>query len=218
MIGKYGLNIYIIEFNIKDGIFLNQDYSFIQNYNKEYQNIILMYNNRQFTYINSSNYKKIISNLYNQLNIKQILVYCHPRDVVDTPPHFLLDGFIELLHKYNITNHKFHTVDTSGTPDYKEDGFSPDFLDKFSNDPYFDIVILPDCGGLWYELQKDKIDVAGFINLINNILKIVKIDGKLIISKILYDSLWDKLNEHYENSNFIYFSNHPDMKLLEITK
>lgn len=88
------------------------------------------------------------------------LIYCHPRRYVkgnkDTNYHFLGDIFDQIADKEKTT--KFQTIDNiiysksilRNTADYKEDGFSDQFID--SNKGKFKVVYLPDCDGEWTDL------------------------------------------------------------------
>ncbi len=82
---------------------------------------------------------------------------------------------------------KFNTVDISGSPDYIIDGFSSEFISQHQNE--FDIVMLPDCAGRWWDIIKLDDDTEKSIllfSLIESIMSIVKPGGRLYLSKLVF--------------------------------
>lgn len=94
------------------------------------------------------------------------------------------------------------TIDLFPGANYKIDGFSDEFIN--ANLERYDLVFIPDCGGLWYELQEEYIIEKGkiinkfteeeinnnlslLIEYILKVLKLVKNNGIIAFSKILFD-------------------------------
>lgn len=105
-----------------------------------------------------------------------------------------------ILDRANImpNNAIFETVDIVGSPDHIQDAFSNDFI--LQNINKFDIVILPDCSGLWWEIlniKNTEEQSIALYSLIENIMKMVKQGGRLYISKIhlFSDRVLDILNK-----------------------
>jgi hypothetical protein len=165
---------------------INYNFDPPPNFDKLYQLIV---NNNFFTrYIDIKNNK-----------IANALIYCHPRKWEDKEPHYWKSS-IENIVTNNITNPSnvtFLTLDNkpNGKQDFIADGFGDLFINN--NENKFDYVFLPDCGGLWYELQIDK-KMQEFINLIIKVLKIVRNGGLLVLSKILLNELLKKEDDAKE--------------------
>ena len=91
----------------------------------------------------------------------KILIYCHNR-IVDltraNTNHWQGPIFKQLLTERGIDPMKIKvdTIDIVPGGTIVADGFSKSFIDSHENE--FDIVILPDCGGLWIEFQKEHND------------------------------------------------------------
>lgn len=130
-----------------------------------------------------------------------ILVYCHPRKINydDKSSHWWLGtNYADIssrpvidyiLERNNIKpkSAKFHTVDIQGTPDYITDGFSSEFISQHQNE--FDVVMLPDCEGRWWEIINSGDDTEKSIllySLIENLMTIIKSRGKLYLSKLTF--------------------------------
>jgi len=113
-----------------------------------------------------------------------VLIYCHPRKF-DTChwQYSLIAKEIEDRFKGTKGSEVFvDTVDTIAGGTYKEDGFSDVFINKHKGT--YDLVFLPDCGGLWYKIQSTGTPYE-LISLIDNIRGLLKPSGTLFISKIL---------------------------------
>jgi hypothetical protein len=138
-------------------------------------------------------------NYHNQSNARKILVYCHPKKInySDKSSHWWLSSSYDTLQSKPAINYilernnikpestTFRTVDITGKPDYQTDGFSSEFITEHKNE--FDIVMLPDCGGRWWEISKSGDDIDQSIllySLIESLMNIVKPGGKLYLSKI----------------------------------
>lgn len=130
-----------------------------------------------------------------------ILIYCHPKKVFykDKSSHWWLESYDGelgqksimdyILDKNNIKPDStiFKTVDIHNNPDYKMDGFSSEFISKHQNE--FDMVLLPDCGGRWYDIinMKDETEQSILLySLIESLAYIVKPGGKLYLSKLIF--------------------------------
>lgn len=102
----------------------------------------------------------------------KILVYCHEYKIEYNPENkpdskfvyydnitrntypYKLSQTLELLvskHGWNNKNIIVETVDIVNEPTYKRDGFDQSFIDEHLNE--YDLVYVPDCGGLWIYLQ-----------------------------------------------------------------
>ena len=107
-----------------------------------------------------------------------MLIYCHRR-VVDltraNTNHWQGPIFKQLLTERGIDlmKIKVDTIDILSGGTIVGDGFSKSFIDSHENE--FDIVILPDCAGLWYEFQKEHNDenFQTLLSLVSTILKMV---------------------------------------------
>ncbi len=160
-----------------------------------------------------------------------ILVYCHPRKINydDKSSHWWLSNTYDdisrkpimdyILERANIKAHntKFNTVDISGIPNYKEDGFSSSFITKHKNE--FDIVMLPDCGGRWYDISliRDTEEASIMLyTLIESILTIIKKNGYLYLSKLIFPE--KVLNDVIFNLKQQYTVNRLGRDMIEIIK
>jgi SAM-dependent methyltransferase len=153
--------------------------------------------------------KKIL-NYVNELpkySNKNVLVYCHPYKYEKSGDnkHWLSESIEKTISDFQLDKPNIYTIDIKGEPNILADGFGEEFINYFSTPkPTFDIVYLFDCDGLWAEYQgfnENKIiNNEKIIELINNVLKIVKSGGKLIISKILTDELYELILSSIPNS------------------
>jgi chaperonin cofactor prefoldin len=150
----------------------------------------------------------------------KMLVYCHTsRNLLEEPKihgegHFLYKTFQIILDEKGIKNPIIDTVDIAPLQDpyvhadnkmdkhYAEDGFGDTFINNHLKG--YDIVILPDCSGQWYSYQESK-DLVKLIELIQNIFKMVKDGGVLILGKVLLEG--DDL-VNFNNKLLGAFNNH----------
>ena len=166
-------------------------------------------NNIKIKLINDWTIESMIYNLVNDeikrnMNEFKILIFCHPKIVSGTideiKGHFLSEDISILCKEAGIIETPtFDTIDIIEGGTYQGDGFSDEFVNK--NVEKYNLVFVPDCGGLWYELQlNDKYENNQLIYsfrpkdkennlsiLIDNIIKIsklVKINGIISFSKI----------------------------------
>jgi len=121
----------------------------------------------------------------------RMLIYCHPRIVDFTKEdsnHWQRSTFEAMLIEQSINKEdiKVDTIDVLPGGSKQGDGFSESFIDF--NENKFDIVVLPDCGGLWYDYQKDYTDenFEKLKLLMIKLLKIVKLGGIIRFGKILF--------------------------------
>jgi len=129
-----------------------------------------------------------------------VLVYCHPYKI-DKEGHYLYNLIQKSIKESGLVECSIYTLDISGDPNILADGFSDEFINRYSINPSFDIVFLLDCAGPWEKLQKPEFyNFDAICVLIDKVLKIVKQNGKLIISKIIAPELYEKLLSHYSNS------------------
>ena len=131
---------------------------------------------------------------------KNVLIYCHPRKYEDG--HYSSDVVDKVILESMLSKPLIYTVDIQGQPNIFADGFGEEFLSYFSNpNPIFDIVFMFDCDGPWSYFQgfndNKKEDINKIIELINNVLRIIKPGGKLIISKILSKELYNFLHHGF---------------------
>ena len=98
---------------------------------------------------------------------KKVLIYCHPRIVTGSFEPLVIENhwygttpsiddniFKLLFTKYNLKGEAiFETVDINSGGTYQADGFSDEFIEL--NKGKYDLILVPDCAGIWYKLQKD---------------------------------------------------------------
>jgi SAM-dependent methyltransferase len=139
-----------------------------------------------------------------------VLIYCHPKKYANsgTNAHWLSTIIDETIK--NLSNPKIYTVDIINNPDILADGFGDEFINYFSLIPTFDIVFMFDCAGPWSFYQGFNeykiIDNEMIIKLIKNVLKIVKPNGKMIISKIITEGLYEIILSRISNAYPITFT------------
>ncbi len=163
-----------------------------------------------------------ILNMLTQINSSNsnILVYSHPKPILVSTDHFMYEIFESVVKESgsDIKNYNVYTLDIIGNPNIKADGFGQEFINKYSTNPAFDFVFMPDCAGPWYRLQGP--DFLGFepiIKLIDDVLKIVKPGGKLVISKFIKPGLFEAVLTHFPTSKIGNFNDWFDT-ILEIVK
>lgn len=141
----------------------------------------------------------IVNILDAERNGQKVLILCHNKHVTGsfTPlnlqNHWFgpLNLFSRIFSDYGLKgNVSFETVDLLPGGNYKGDAFSDDFIATRQN--RYDIVMEPDCGGVWYHLQQDKDsedennkNKAELIRLSLNLGKMVKSGGLIMFSKFL---------------------------------
>jgi hypothetical protein len=121
----------------------------------------------------------------------RVLVYCHPKKIPivegKATDHWLSDYINSVIDE--VKNGRpviIETVDITGDPDYLvETGFSGKFIEDHLN--FFDIVIVPDCGGelgILYGKEPLFLSVTAFLKIIWQFLRIVKPGGIVYQGKI----------------------------------
>ena len=156
----------------------------------------------------------------------KMLIYCHNRIVdltrADTN-HWQGPIFKQVLTERGIDPMKIKvdTIDIVPGGTIVADGFSKSFIDSHENE--FDIVILPDCGGLWYEFQKEHNDenFQRLLSLMIELLRLVKPSGIIMFGKILYEDWFDRrLTDALQNAVISQYSLYGvnDVKYITITK
>jgi hypothetical protein len=156
----------------------------------------------------------------------KMLIYCHNRIVdltrADTN-HWQGPIFKQILIERGIdpTEIKVDTIDRLPGGTIVGDGFSKSFIDSHENE--FDIVILPDCGGKWYEFQKEHNDenFQSLLSLMIELLRLVKPGGIIMFGKILYEDWFNtRLKDALQNASISQYSLYGvnDIKYITITK
>jgi hypothetical protein len=141
---------------------------------------------------------------------KLVLILCHPKPVTGTfYPDYQLnnhwwggyDGkkniYKRLFEEYGLIGEPiFETIDVKQGGTYVADAFSDEFIN--SNINKYDLVMVPDCGGQWYEYQSDingnlsedekNTRKSFLIALCINLTKVVKNGGIICFSKFMNKS------------------------------
>ena len=96
---------------------------------------------------------------------KLVLILCHNKKVTGTfSPDYRLDNhfygicgiYKALFEEYNLEGEPtFETIDIIPGGTYTQNAFSNDFIDRHRE--YYDLVMVPDCGGEWFEYQSPNI-------------------------------------------------------------
>jgi len=116
----------------------------------------------------------------------KILIYCHPRPADD---HWQKEIMTQIVAKYDDDKYDEATkitIDTLPGGTITADGFSDSFI---NNNPFFDYVFLPDCGGVWFEYQRDN-KQAELSELILKLTTLLKPGGVLVLGKFYF---WSKI-------------------------
>jgi hypothetical protein len=141
----------------------------------------------------------------------KILIFCHPYIIkekkinnIKNNHHFLNKDIIILCKELGIKETDsliIDTIDLLPGAVYRNNGFSDEFIN--GNLGRYDFVFIPDCGGLWYQLQEKSLFEGGkeiykfnkreieynltlLIDHILKVLKLVKNNGIIAFSKILF--------------------------------
>ncbi len=149
-----------------------------------------------------------------------ILIYCHGKPILKQSDHHAYYSIEKAIKESGIVDPHIYTLDIVENPDLLEDGFDEEFLTRYSSNPLFDIVFMPDCGGPWWNLQTS--EFRGFeplLQIVDKILSIIRPNGKLIISKIVKDGLYEAIMKRYTgNSKPFELVETPSIQAIEITK
>jgi hypothetical protein len=126
-----------------------------------------------------------------------VVIYCHPDkakgflmplDHWDRP---LIDKLIK--HKFGANQVSVYTLDPfvgekRKSADIVMNGFSNEFI--YSHQAAFDMLILPDCGGVWATMS-DAGDINGLVEIIKNLMFTIKPNGSLCVSKFINVNIKD---------------------------
>lgn len=127
----------------------------------------------------------------------KMLIYCHDK-IVDLKNNedsgHLMSPILKFMldeNNINIENLNVDTVDIYPGGTIHADGFDNNFINNHQNE--YDIVVLPDCSGIWVDYQKlenfedkeNKKRYEQFIYLIINLMRLVKPNGAIYYGKIL---------------------------------
>jgi hypothetical protein len=158
---------------------------------------------------------RLIKKILESQNSQKVLILCHPQIVTGSfSPLTLKDHwygheknnfFSKVFKDYDLKGDvKFETVDTLPGGNYTADAFSDEFINSHLNQ--YNIVMVPDCGGLWYYLQDDQYprgpsliiekksedeqnkDKTALIMLSLNLTRMVKPGGLIMFSKFLSET------------------------------
>lgn len=161
--------------------------------------------------------KRLLSNIIRKYNINYENIIIHTIDI-NIKANPIADGrVIEKFKKIisgktyeevlqNIETSPFKIPDHISYPDILCDLFSSEFID--SNKDKYDIVILPDCDGVYITIQDEK-NNDEFLILVNNLTALLKNGGLLFLSKfvgnnkdILMDLIIKKFIKPYFNTEY----------------
>jgi hypothetical protein len=155
----------------------------------------------------------------------KMLIYCHNR-IVDlnsaNTNHWQGPIFKQILIERGIdpTKIRVDTIDKVPGGTIVGDGFSKSFIDSHENE--FDIVILPDCGGLWIEFQKEHNDenFQRLLSLMIELIRLVKPGGTIMFGKILHEDWFNILMGAFTNTTISQYSlyRENDIKYITITR
>jgi len=97
-------------------------------------------------------------------DIKNILVYCHPKKItMENNNHWMMEIFKEIINdNYPHDQINFDTIDILPGGTIQDNVFSPNFINEHLNK--YDGIFIPDCAGPWYYLQNNN-----FSNQINQL-------------------------------------------------
>ena len=142
---------------------------------------------------------------------KKVLILCHNKLVTGTFEPLTLNNhwfclyniFPRLFEKYNLKgNPLFETVDVNPGSTYQMDAFSDEFVNSHKNE--YDLVMVPDCNGSWYEFQDGvKESDDDFLSLCLKLTIMVKPTGLILFSKLMKKNLIPLLNDVLQRNNFI---------------
>ena len=146
-------------------------------------------NNEKVSIFNWTHTTNIID-YFNTPN-KKVLILCHNKIVLGTfEPltlynHWYGNNYIfrDLFLEYNLDGiPSFDTVDIAPGGTYQADAFSDEFINNNINK--YDLIMVPDCGGMWYSLQEDK-NYDKLIEICNKLIKMLKPQGIILFSKFI---------------------------------
>jgi hypothetical protein len=139
--------------------------------------------------------------------MNKLLIFCHPRPYINSqtgnPDHWLSKDIEFLKQKYDIG--QILTVDTQYGGDYKADAFSDSFI--VMNKNKFKVVIIPDCGGLWYWNQDLRAKVYNTIPMEKELHLMTSYEQSLLHTQRseAYDKISKEDKKDYEQYSYDYF-------------
>jgi hypothetical protein len=192
--------------------------NYISELPKEYDSNVLIYcHERKYTcddnddYLQPYNMCETINKALTQFELTNPKIYTldiKKKEKYSNPKHQQISNENEYINYYE----QPYDFLIKNEPDILADGFCEDFINYFSSPtPIFDVVFMLDCSGPWNVFQgrlasdmnkydNSTIDNDKIIEMINNVLKIIKINGKLMIGKILNIELYDYILNNIPNS------------------
>ena len=189
-----------------------------------------LFNNGKKKRITQNEYKKSKTRKNKHVLIggtddSKMLIYCHNR-IVDlnsaNTNHWQGPIFKQILIERGIdpTKIRVDTIDKVPGGTIVGDGFSKSFIDSHENE--FDIVILPDCGGLWIEFQKEHNDenFQRLLSLMIELIRLVKPGGTIMFGKILHEDWFNILMGAFTNTTISQYSLYGvnDVKYITLAK
>lgn len=198
--------IFLDDFPNKEVLNNNNKSDAINNWNKCVQ---IKFNNKQVA-IDNLDMTVNIKNLLDLLDFdKKVLILCHNTLVTGTFVPLTLNNhwfgyiFPRLFEKYNLEGKPlFETVDIRPGGTYNADAFSNVFVDSHQGE--YDLVIVPDCNGSWYEFQyEDPESVDNFLSLCLKLTIMIKPTGLILFSKLMKKGIIPLLNDVLQRNNFI---------------
>jgi len=198
--------IFLDDFPNKELLNNNNKSEAINNWNKCVQ---IKLNNKQVA-IDNLDMMVNIKDLLDLLDFdKKVLILCHNTLVTGTFVPLTLNNhwfglynrFLRLFEKYNLEGKPlFETVDIRPGGTYNADAFSDIFVDSHQDE--YDLVIVPDCNGSWYNFQYEE-SVDNFLSLCLKLTIMVKPTGLILFSKLMKKGIIPLLNDVLQRNNFI---------------
>jgi len=198
--------IFLNDFPNKKLLNNNNKSEAINNWNKCVQ---IKLNNKQVA-IDNLDMMVNIKDLLDLLDFdKKVLILCHNTLVTGTFVPLTLNNhwfglynrFLKLFEKYNLEGKPlFETVDIRPGGTYNADAFSDIFVDSHQDE--YDLVIVPDCNGSWYNFQYEE-SVDNFLSLCLKLTIMVKPTGLILFSKLMRKGIIPLLNDVLQRNNFI---------------
>ena len=140
------------------------------------------------------------------------LILCHPKNLNDDlSGHFLGKLFKQIQNEYFPNDlFEYHTVDILDirnklygnlhTTHFIADIWSDDFIKSHNHE--YDIVFMPDCGGIWYtDVLENKYFEKNLEEIINKTMMLVANKGILYLSKF-FDQHQKFIMNNYKNTKF----------------
>jgi len=132
--------------------------------------------------------------------MSKIIVYCHPRKINLSirESHWQVPVFKQVLKDRYIkeSDTTIDSIDIMPGGTITTDAFSDEFIKL--NQHKYNIVILPDCAGPWFEFQKKDTqeNLQSLLLLMIKLTKLVKPGGTIMFGKILYEKWFEILTTH----------------------